>query len=142
MTTEQQFLSAILKTVQHSQHILYCGTAAADSHSLKSIFRNQLQEYDHIESEIQSTAARRGWELPELQPAVRWLTGFRFRRSIRSRFPDSSIAEYLTLRHTEDMIATLKLRNRWDRSDEQILTLFQKLLDCKTVNIRQMQPFL
>lgn len=142
MVTAQEMLSFILKTVQLSQYILSQATAAASSHALKSAFRVQLPEYDRIESEIQILAARRGWELPEVQPAVLWLTGFRFRQTLGRRSPDSSIAEYLIGRHTKDMIAMLKLHNQWQQPDVQIRTLFQKLLDCKTVSIRQMHPHL
>lgn len=142
MTTAQQFLSAMLETVQHSQDSLFHAVSAASSHSLKSIFKTQLQEYDRIESEIQSIAARRGWELPELQPAVKWFSGFRFRLLLRLHSADSCIAERMISLHTVDMVNTLKLLHRYDPKDDQILTLFQKLLDCKTMNIRQMQPFL
>lgn len=132
----------MLENAQLSQSILYNAMTAAASHSLKSIFKAQLQEYDRIESEIQSVAARRGWELPEVQPAVRWFFAFRFRLFLRIHSSDSCIAERMIRQHTQDTVDTLKLLHQCEIKDDQILTLFQKLLDCKTVNIRQMQPFL
>lgn len=137
MITAQEFLSSVLQTTQLSQHMLSLSAAAASSHALKSILQAQIQEYDRIESEIQILAARRGWELWELQPAARWLAGIRFHRRT-----DSSIAEHLINLHTKDTVSCIRLCNQWDRTDGQILTLFQKFLDCKTMNIRQMQPYL
>lgn len=142
MATTRELLSSVLNTVQLSQHILTLATAAASSHALKSTLKTQVQEYDRIESEIQIIAAQRGWELFELEPAARWCAGFRFRRSFHRRRTDSSVAEYMIGQHTKDTVSSLKLQNRLSRSDEQILTLLQKFLDCKTISIRQMQPYL
>lgn len=142
MVTTQELLSSVLNAVQLSQHVIALAKAAASSHALKSIFMSQVQEYDRIESEIQIIAAQRGWELFELEPAARWCAGFRFRRSLHKHRADSSIAEYMIGLHTKDTVSSLKLYNQWYRADEQILTLFQKFLDCKTISIRQMQPYL
>lgn len=142
MVTSQELLSSLLNTVQLNQHILRLSAAASSSHALKSILVSLIQEYDRIESEIQIISAQRGWELYESEPAARWLSGFRFRHSIQKRRADSSIAEYMIGLHTKDMVQSLKLHNQCNRTDEQIQTLFQKFLDCKTISIRQMQPFL
>lgn len=142
MVTSQELLSSILNTVQLSQHLLSIGLEKASSHALKSTLMAQIQEYDRIESEIQIISAQRGWEIFELEPAARWLSGFWFRRSIQRRRADSSIAEYMINQHTKDMIISLKLYNQRSGTDEQILTLFQKFLDSKTMSIRQMQSFL
>ena len=44
--------------------------------------------------------------------------------------------------NTRGMIKGLKTLHQFGQQDEQINTLSQKLLDCETANIRQMQGYL
>lgn len=115
---------------------------AAASHSLKSAFRMQLREFDQIESEIQSAASRRGWDLSELQPGMLWVRGLLFQWRLRRSGTDSGITELMIRHSTNDMIGALKIAHALDVQDVQSLTILQKLLDCQTVTIRQLQPFL
>jgi len=142
MTSSQLFLSSILNTAQLTQKKLNLGMKAAASHSLKSAFKKQLLEFDQIESEIQSAASRRGWDLSELQPGMLWIRSIRFQWRLRRSKTDSGITELMIRHSTNDMIDTLKTAHELNVQDVQILTILQKLLDCQTVVIRQLQSFL
>ena len=58
------------------------------------------------------------------------------------RNTDSKIAGMMIQGNTKGMIKGLKNIHQFAQADEQISILSQKLLDCETANIRQMQGFL
>ena len=137
MINTQELLCYLLETVQLDQHLLSVAILSASSHGLKSVLRHQLAEFDRIESEIQTVAGCRGWDLPELEPTVRWSYGIRFRICVRNR--DSRIAQRLVYHHTADRICYLRTAKLWDRADHQAQLVFQKLLDSTTYHIRQLE---
>jgi len=110
--------------------------------SLRSTLENQLQEYDSIETEAYTIALQRGWELPELDPARRFLRDRITRMKLNGGHSDSRIADILIQGNTKGMIQGLKNLHQFDGQDPQIRILSQKLLDCETAHIRQMQTFL
>lgn len=130
-------LCFLLNTVQLDQHLISVAVLTASSHGLKSVLSRHLLEYDRLEHEIQETGASRGWELPELQPALRWSQGIRFRLSVHNR--DERIAEKLLYLHTAERIDLLRMMKLWEQSDEQVLLILQKLLDGNAVHIRQIE---
>ena len=137
MINTQQMLCFLLNTVQLDQHLISAAILTASSHTLKSLLSRHLLEYDRMEGEIQEVAGSRGWELPELQPALRWNQGIRFRLSVRSQ--DDRIAEKLLYLHTAERIDLLRMKKLWELPDQQALLLLQKLLDCNAIQLRQME---
>ena len=137
MINTQELLRILLETVQLDQHLLSVAVLSASSHGLKSILGKHLLEYDRLEIELQEHAGRRGWELSDLQPALRWNQGVKFRLSVRNR--DERIAERLIYLHTSERINLLRLGKEWDQSDVQAKVMLQKLLDSKAIHIRQME---
>lgn len=113
------------------------GVKAAASHDLKCCLNVQLTEFDQLESRIQTIAAQRGWDLPELQPADKWSAAF----GLRCR-KDTKIAEHLIRMHTDYAIRLLKTYNRLGAGDMQIMDIFRRFLDCGSSGIRKLQPFL
>lgn len=109
---------------------------------LRKTLESQLREYDTLEREAHSIASRRGWELRDLDPAVRMMTDFKARMQLHHSNTDSKIASMMIQENTKAMIQGLKLIHQYPQSDLQITILSQKLLDCETANIRQMQPYL
>lgn len=140
MNTNKGVLSSLLITTQTAQIRIrkYLNTCMAPE--LREALECQLREYDTIEREAQAIACQRGWDLRELDPAVRILTGFRAK--IAGRKSDSTIARTIIRANTEEMIAGLENLHRISEQDKRVKTLSQKLLDFETANIRQMQPFL
>ena len=109
---------------------------------LRKALESQLREYDSIESEAHSIASQRGWELSELNPSVRFMADMMTRTKLSYGNTDSKIAGMMIQGNTRGMITGLKNLHQFNKHDAQISTLSQKLLDCETSNIRQMQGFL
>lgn len=142
MKNSKEILSSLLKTAQMGQvgirSVLDTGMGAG----LRQELESQLREYDTIETEAHTLAGQRGWDLPELDPAVRIMTDMMTRARLGSRGTDTRIAGMMIRGNTRGMIKGLKNIHQYNGQDAQIQILSQKLLDCETANIRQMQQYL
>lgn len=142
MKTNREILSSVLKTTQMGQLGIRSVLDAAVQSDLRQALNQQLQEYDRIETEAHSIASQRGWELRELDPAVRAMTDLMVRLRLPKANPDSKIADLMILGNTKGMVKGLKNIHAFDGRDGRVTTLSQKLIDTETNNIRQMRPFL
>lgn len=142
MKNSREMLSSVLKTTQMGQIGIRSVLDTSMRPGLRKALESQLHEYDSIESEAHSIASQRGWELPELDPAVRFMSDMMTRMKLTGGNSDSKIADMMIQGNTKGMIKGLKNLHQYPDTDEQINTLSQKLLDCETANIRQMQSFL
>lgn len=142
MKNSKEILSSVLKTTQMGQVGIRSVLDTTMRPGLRQALESQLREYDAIETEAHSLATQRGWELRELDPAVRFMSDMAVRMRLGGRSNDSKIADMMIQGNTKGMIQSLKDLHRYGPSDEQIQILSQKLLDCETANIRQMQGFL
>lgn len=142
MKTNREILSSVLKTTQMGQIGIRSVLDAAVGSDLREALKGQLQEYDRIETEAHSIASQRGWELPELDPAIRAMTDMMVRVRLSKADPDSKIADLMIQGNTKGMVKELKNIHRSDGRDSRVTTLTQKLIDTETNNIRQMRPFL
>lgn len=132
----------MLKTIQISQVEIRSVLDTPMPSSLRSTLETQLKEYDAMETEAYTIALQRGWELPEVDPGRRFLKDRITRMKLNVRNPDSRIADLLIRGNTDGMIRGLKNLHQLQTQDRQIRILSQKLLDCETAHIRQMQQFL
>ena len=142
MKTGKEILSSVLRTTQMGQVGIRSVLDTSMRPGLRKALESQLQEYNAIETEAHSIASQRGWELPELDSAVRVMTDIMTRVKLRGANTDSQIAGMMIQGNTKGMIKGLKDLHQYPESDGQISVLSQKLLDCETANIRQMQSFL
>lgn len=142
MKTNREILSSILKTTQMGQVGIRSVLDTSMRPGLRKALESQLQEYDSIESEAHSIASERGWELPELQPGKRMMADMMTRMKLSYGNSDSKIADMMIQGNTRGMITGLKNQHQFNGQDGRINALSQKLLDCETANIRQMQTFL
>lgn len=142
MKRNQQLLSALLKTIQLGQVEIRSVLDTSLGSSLRNTLEGQLREYDSIETEAYTIALQRGWDLPELDPGRRFLRDRLTRMKLNGRNTDSRIADILIQGNTKGMIQGFKNLNQIETQDHQIRILSQKLLDCETAHIRQMQTFL
>lgn len=142
MKDSKDLLSSILKTTQMGQVGIRSVLDTAMRPTLRKALESQLQEYDSIESEAHCIASSRGWEVPELDPMVRTMANMMSRVQLTGGNTDSKIAGMMIQGNTRGMIKGLKNLHQFNRQDFQVRTLSQKLLDCETANIRQMQGFL
>lgn len=109
---------------------------------LRKALQSQLREYNSIESEAYALATQRGWELREIQPGKKMILEIRTGMKIRHGNPDSKIADMMIQDNTQGMIQLLKNLHQFQQQDSQVSALSQRLLDCETANIRQLQTFL
>ena len=142
MKNSKEVLSSILKTTQMGQVGIRSVLDTSMRPALRNALESQLREYDSIETEAHSIATQRGWELRELDPAVRMMADMMTRMKLGGRNSDSKIADMMIQGNTKGMVKGIKNLHQFDGEDEQIQILSQKLLDCENANIRQMQSFL
>ena len=109
---------------------------------LKAALQSQLNEYDKIEQEAHAIASARGWEIKELDPAVKAMAKFYARSNLTFGFVDSKIAAMMIQGNTRGMIKGLKNLHHGKSIDDSLTALSHKLLDCEKANIQQMQGFL
>lgn len=142
MKNSAQMLSSILKTTQMGQVGIRSVLDNSMRPGLRKALESQLREYDSIETEAHAIATRRGWELQELDPAVRFLADRMTRIKLSRKNTDSRIADMMIQGNTKGMIKGIKNQHQFTENDAMVNTLSQKLIDCETANIRQMQIFL
>lgn len=142
MKTSKEVLTSILKTTQMGQTGIRSVLDRAMGSDIRQALNSQLREYDSIESEARTMAVQRGWDLEDLDPALRFMSDMTARMRLNGRNTDSKIAGMMIQGNTQGMIKGLKTIHQFSSEDEPIKTLSQKLLDCENANIRQMQRFL
>ena len=142
MKNGKELLAAVLKTTQTGQVGIRSVLDTSMRPALRKALESQLREFDSIESEAFSIASQRGWELPELDPAKRFLSDRMTRMKLTRGNCDSRIAGMMILGNTKGMVKGLKDLHQYPHQDDRISAVCQRLLDSETANIRQMQSFL
>ena len=139
---DRQMLSSILKTTQTGQISIQKVLDTSMRPGLRKALQSQLQEYNSIESDADAMASQRGWELRDLQPGKRFAVEITAKMKLSRGNPDSKIADMMIQQNTQGMILVLKNLHQFQQQDSQVSALSQRLLDCETANIRQLQVFL
>lgn len=142
MKNDREMLCSILKTTQMGQIGIRSVMDTSMRPGLRKALHSQLQEYDAIESEAHALASQRGWELRDVQPVSRLMASMMARMKLSHGNSDSQIAGMMIQGNTRGMITGLKDLHQYQQQDTQVSALSQRLLDCETANIRQMQAFL
>lgn len=142
MKNSKDILASVLKTTQMGQTGIRSVLDAANHPGLRMELKSQLKEYDSIESEAHAIASQRGWELPDLDQAVRTMSDMMARVKLKNDNTDSKIAEMMIQGNTKGMVKSLKNIHQFSQNDDRVSALSQKLLDTETANIQQMQKFL
>lgn len=142
MKNSQQILSSVLKTAQMGQVGIRSVLDTRMRPGLRRALEQQLREYDQIETEAHALASQRGWELKDLDPALRMMSNMVTRMKLSAGGSESKIADMMIQGSTKGMIKGLRNMHQFPREDSRISALSQKLLDTENANIRQMQAFL
>ena len=142
MKNSQQILSSVLKTTQMGQIGIRSVLDTRMRPGFRRALEQQLREYDQIETEAHTLAAQRGWELKDLDPALRMMSNMVTRMKLSAGGSESKIADMMIQGSTKGMIKGLRNMHQFPREDSRISALSQKLLDTENANIRQMQAFL
>lgn len=142
MNNSKELLTSLLKTAQMGQIGIRSVLDTGMDADLREALESQLREYDTLETEAHTLAGQRGWELQELDPAIRIMADMMTRARLRGRDPDTRIAGMMIRGNTRGMIKGLKNLHQYTGKDTDLRILSRKLLDCEEANIRQMQQFL
>ena len=142
MKNSKEILSSVLKTAQMGQVGIRSLLDTTMQPALRSALESQLREYDAIETEAHAIASQRGWELRELDPAVRFLSDRMTRMKLVGSNRDSRIADMMIQGNTRGLIQGIRGLHQYPSRDDRVSGISQKLLDCETANIRQMLQFL
>ena len=142
MKGSKDVLSSIMKTTQMGQVGIRSVMRRAVRTDLKKALQSQLKEYDSFESQAFNIAAARGWELKEVDPAVKGMANMVSRAKLTFGAQDSKIAAMMIQGNTRGIIMGLKDLHQSQHVDKQVLDLSQRMLDTEEANIKQMQGFL
>ena len=142
MKNSKELLTSVLKTTQMGQVGIRSVLDTSMRPGLRKALESQLREYDSIETEAHTIATQRGWELPELDPGVRFMADMMTRMKLTGQNTDSKIAGMMIQGNTKGMIKGLNNIHQLVDQDEKVNILSQKLLDCENANIRQMHQYL
>ena len=142
MKGSKDILSSILKTTQMGQIGIRSILKTPLRASLKTELRSQLKEYNAIEQEAHGIARAKGWELKELDPAIKSMTDMMTRTRLAFGDVDSKAAAMMIQGNTRGIIKGYKNLNQYPPSDQRITDLAQKLIDFEETNNRQLQGFL
>ena len=142
MKGSKDVLSSVIKTAQMGQIGIRSVLNMPLRAKLKDALRSQLREYDSIEKEGLQLASSRGWELKQQNPAVQHMTNMMTRTRLSFGDVSSKAAAMMIQGNTRGIIKGYKNQNQYPVSDQRILILSQKLLDCEKAGCQQMQGFL
>ena len=135
-------LSSVLKTTQMGQVGIRSVLKLPLQADLREALKSQLHEYDSIERDAQAIANCRGWTLDQLHPIAKRMAEMTTRTKLSFGDSSSKTAAMMIQGNTRGMIKGIQTQRQLGSADITISALSQKLLDCESANIRQMQGFL
>lgn len=141
MKTSKEVLSSILKTTQMGQIGIRSLLKQPLNAKLKDALKSQLSEYDKIETHANEIACHKGWEVKQLNPAIRTMTDSMTAMRLSYGDIDSKAAAMMIQGNTRGIIKGLKNLHHYKRSDEAVVELSEKLLNILESNNKQMQGF-
>lgn len=142
MKGSKDILSSILKTTQMGQIGIRSILKSQLNASLRSELKSQLQEYDTIEREAHGIALSRGWNLEELNPAIKRMTDMMTRSRLSFGNANSKAAAMMIQGNTRGIIKGYKNLNQYPSSDQRVTDLANKLIAFEETNNHQLQGFL
>ena len=142
MLTEAELLQYIYQTTEMGRDGIQSVLPHAEDETFHQALEQQLTEYEKLYGATGKMLRERGQEPKGLNPMVKASSEMMSAMKTMADHSTSKIAEMMIQGNTRGMIKGLKTLHQFGQQDEQINTLSQKLLDCETANIRQMQGYL
>ena len=142
MKGNKDILSSVLKTTQMGQIGIRSVLNEPLQPCLRTELENQLKEYDTIETEAHGIAKARGWELKELNPAIKSMTNMMTHTRLSYGELDSKAAAMMIQGNTRGIIKGYKNLNQFPPNDQQVNALAQRLIDIEEANNHHLQGFL
>ena len=142
MKDSKDVLSSILKTTQMGQIGIRSILNAPLRADLRTELTVQLKEYDSIEAEAHGIARARGWQLKELDPAIKGMTNLMSRSRLSFGDTDSKAAAMMIQGNTKGIIKGFKNLNQFPSTDHSVMELAQRLISTEEANNRSLQGYL
>jgi hypothetical protein len=142
MINDETLLNSVLKTAQMGRFGIETVLDKAINPGLKQELRSQKAQYDDIENEANTMAAKQDIKLKGLGAPARYMASMMGRLSIMGEHRDSKIAGMLIQGNTRGMILGMKNLRRGKRAESDVRELTQKLIDQEKAGIKASQQFL
>lgn len=142
MKTNKDILGSLLKTTQMGQTGIRSVMKMGPGAQLTQALKDQLSEYDAIETEALRIAKTRGWKLPQLPSYAKVMADTMSRAKLLPNRTDSAMAAMMIRGSMRGVIKGLKNEHRYKDRDPGIEALSNRLLNCENENVRQMERFL
>ena len=142
MKNSKEILSSVLKTAQMGQVGIRSLLDTTMQPALRSALESQLREYDAIETEAHAIASQRGWELRELDPAVRFLSDRMTRMKLVGSNRDSRIADMMIQGNTKGIVELMKAVKSNQSVKKEYYEIAQELMDFEEKNIEKLKAYL
>ena len=142
MYLNKNLLLSAISSAQIAQRNIGVVLKAQICVSMQAALQAQLHCYINIEREAWHIASSRGWEMTAMRTGAVWLAGTLIQIQFSSTRTDANAAAWIIGWSTKSMIDGMKQLHRHDYTDERVLFICQKLLDCQQESIRQMQRFI
>ncbi len=126
---DQKMLAQVLHTVQMGQSGIRCVMDDAINPALKQEMKHQLQQYDSMEKEALRLAARKGWEIKNLNPSVQKMADIMAKMRLMGGQRDAKIAGMLIQGNTRGVILGAKNLHHSPNADPEVRALTQRLVD-------------
>lgn len=140
--TDEKMLTSVLHTVQMGQSGIRCVMDKAVNPELKQEMKQQLQNYDAMESEALKLGTRLGYQLKDIHPGILRMSKTMARMRLIGGQRDSKIAGMLIQGNTRGVILGSKNLHHHPNADPQIRDLTQRLVLREKCSIENTQPFL
>lgn len=141
MKNSEEVLSSILKTTQMGQIGIRSLLNQPLNIQLQDALKSQLAEYDKIETQANEICKTKGYQVEQLNPAIRKMTDYMTSMRLKFGDIDSKAAAMMIQGNTRGIIKTLKNLHHYKKSDEMIVELSEKLLTHLESNSKEMQGF-
>ena len=142
MYDSKSVLDGLISNVQMGQTGIRSVLDKAVRADLRRDLHDQLAEYDTVETKAHAIAQSRGWDLKEVNPAIKAMSNMIARMKLSVGRPDSKIAAMMIQGNTRGIILGLKDLHRCKNLDPEVESLSKKLLEMERSNITQMQGYL
>ena len=138
----EKMLTGVLHTVQMGQAGIRSVMDKAVNPALKQQMKQQLQTYDSMEHEALKLAARNGWQVQDISPAVLRMSRLMAAVRLMGGRRDSKIAGMLIQGNTRGVILGSKNLHRGPDADPQLRELTQRLVAQEKCSIENTQQYL
>ena len=143
MKTSQEILSSVLKTTQMGQVGIRSVLDTTLNPELRQALVQQLKEYDGIETEAHNIASQRGWELKELDSAVRMMSNMVCRMKLTGADATSKISEMMIQGSSMGITEAVKKLHQYENDVEKdIKKLMERLQEFEEENVEKLKEFL